>query len=103
MSNGAWEMAKLSGAIRRFEPHTIQNLSELYYLQEMYMNLGNDYFDQLATAAFHQNKEELPRVDASLNLIKITDSIGKAPMACYRAFLEEHKDIVGRLNADAPE
>ncbi|MCB0564340.1 MAG: hypothetical protein KDD01_08175 [Phaeodactylibacter sp.] len=103
MSNGAWEMAKLSGAIRRFEPRTIQNLSELYYLQEMYMNLGNDYFGQLATASFHQNKEELPRVDASLNLIKITDSIGKSMMANYRAFLEGHKDMVARLNANAAE
>ncbi|MCO6486873.1 MAG: hypothetical protein J5I98_00580 [Phaeodactylibacter sp.] len=97
MSNGAWEMAKLSGAIRRFEPRTIQNLSEMYYLQEMYMNLGNQYFAQLASAGFHQNKEELPRIDASLNLIKITESIGNALMASYSAFLEDHDDIADRL------
>lgn len=103
MSNGAWEMAKLSGAIRRFEPRTIQNLSEMYYLQEMYMNLGNEYFAQLASASFHQNKEELPRIDASLNLIKITESIGKAMMASYSAFLEDHADIAARLEAEGSD
>ena len=82
------------------EPLTIQNLSEIYYLQEMYMNLGNEYFGQLSSAAFHQNKEELPRLDASLNLIKITDSIGKSMMAGYNTFLKERQDIAARLEKE---
>ena len=63
----------------------------------MYLTQGNEYFKQLASASFHQNKEEMPRLDASLNLIKITDSIGNALLAGYLAFLEEHQEMVERL------
>ncbi|MCB9295280.1 MAG: hypothetical protein H6559_19485 [Lewinellaceae bacterium] len=101
MSNGAWEMAKLSGAIRRFEPRTIQNLSELYHLQDMYINLGNEYFRQLASIGFHQSRAELPRLDASLNLIKMADSVGKSAMKGYDAFLEDHREIAARLEKNS--
>ncbi|MCO6480459.1 MAG: hypothetical protein J5I94_27705 [Phaeodactylibacter sp.] len=103
MSNGAWEMAKLSGAIRRFEPRTIQNLSELYHLQDMYINLGNEYFRQLASISFHQSRAELPRLDASLNLIKMADSMGKSAMNGYGAFLKDHREIVAGLKKNSKE
>jgi hypothetical protein len=91
LSTAAWEMAQLTGATQQLGPALVQDLSLLYDLQKMYIRQGDRFFEHMSSVDFHLAREQPEaQVDATLTLIKITESIGQAAVKKYDAFIENY-------------
>jgi hypothetical protein len=57
----------------------------------MYIRQGDRFFEHMSSVDFHLAREQPEaQVDATLTLIKITESIGQAAVKKYDAFIENY-------------
>ncbi len=92
LSRAAWEMAQITGATQHFEPELVQQLSLLYDLQNMYLEQGNQFLQQIATVEFYQATEPpQAQLDATLGLIRLAEAIGQSTLEQYKAFLKAYQ------------
>ena len=90
LSNGAWEMAKLTGTTQQLSPDLLQDLSQIHSLQQMYATTGQNYFLQIASIEFNSENNEKAKIDALVNLIAISGGVSQALIRNYETFLEEY-------------
>ena len=92
LSRAAWEMAQITGATQHFEPELVQQLSLLYDLQNMYLEQGNQFLQQIATVDFYQATDHpKAQLDATLGLIHLAEAIGQSTLEQYNTFLKAYQ------------
>ncbi|MCI4646892.1 hypothetical protein [Phaeodactylibacter sp.] len=92
LSRAAWEMAQITGATQHFAPELVQQLSLLYDLQNMYLEQGNQFLQQIATVDFYQAADHpKAQLDATLGLIHLAEAIGQSTLEQYNNFLKTYQ------------
>lgn len=90
LSNAAWESAILNGSTRHFNPQQLLDLATIYELQEMYYEMGLNYFQQMASMDFHIEKSEKARIEAGIAQITITNDIAKGILKGYQEYFVDY-------------
>lgn len=83
LRRSAWDMAILSGSTRQFDAALLNELAEIYGLQELYDEMSVNYFKELGSVQFYKSDQEKERLQAGLQVHQLTNDISRQMMELY--------------------
>ncbi|MEQ9299124.1 MAG: hypothetical protein RIF33_11190 [Cyclobacteriaceae bacterium] len=89
LSIDAWKAATITNAVLNMDPDLVEDLADVYAVQEMYMEFGFKFFDRAAEMArFRDDPETM--IEIIQTHYAISKSIAKSLREGYGDFLEEY-------------
>ncbi len=91
LSIDAWKAATITNAVLNMDPDLVEDLADVYAIQEMYMEFGFNFFDRVAEMArFRDNPKIL--IEIIQTHFAISKSIAQSLRKGYQDFLDEYPD-----------
>ncbi len=89
LSIDAWKAATITNAVLNMDPDLVEDLADVYAIQEMYMEFGFKFFDRAAEMArFRDDPETM--IEIIRSHFEISKSIAQSLRKGYGDFLEEY-------------
>ncbi len=89
LSIDAWKAATITNAVLNMDPDLVEDLADVYAIQEMYMEFGFNFFDRVAEMArFKDNPKIL--IEIIQTHFAISKSIAQSLRKGYQDFLDEY-------------
>lgn len=89
LSIDAWKAATITNAVLNMDPDLVEDLADVYAVQEMYMEFGFKFFDRAAEMARFRDDPGI-MIDIIATHYTISKSIALSLREGYRDFLEEY-------------
>ena len=72
LSNNAWRTANITQAILYIDPDIIMEISDIYSIQELYSDFGNNYFKQYSSIEFNKEENAFTALNSNIKQVEIS-------------------------------
>ncbi|MBV6644672.1 MAG: hypothetical protein KI790_04450 [Cyclobacteriaceae bacterium] len=90
----AWKTAAITQAVLHMEPDQVEQLADIYSIQEMYMEFGFKFFDRVPEMSRFKNEPDV-MIEIIETHYAISRSIAETLLTGYQEFLEEYPPVEG--------
>ncbi|MEO1050688.1 MAG: hypothetical protein AAFX87_08675 [Bacteroidota bacterium] len=101
LSSAAWESANLTGAINHLDTKLVIDIADLYRIQDIYMNMGENFFLKMSSVEFNSDDNIRAVVKSNQNLIGLSENICRALIGGYEEFLKTQNAPLEAVNQEA--
>lgn len=89
LSIDAWKAATITNAVLNMDPDLVEDLADVYAIQEMYMEFGFNFFDRVAEMARFKDEPRI-LIEIIQTHYSISKSIAQSLRNGYQDFLDEY-------------
>ena len=92
LSDNAWKTANITQAVLYVDPELIMEISDLYSVQELYSDFGNNYFKQYSSLEFNKEGNSFTALNSNIKQVEISMIFAEQLREGYREFFNNFGD-----------
>ena len=92
LSSDSWTTATITNAVIHMDPDLVEDLADIYAVQEMYSEFGFKFFDRVAELARFRDEPDI-LIEILQSHYNISNSIAQSLQRGYEDFLAEHPEM----------
>jgi len=103
LNNSAWNAANSTGAVKDFDFKILMELSDIYAFQQIYLDNGFSFFQEMNSLEFKKEENAKAAVSANLGQLKTFLSWSHQLNELYQSFLQDNRNQLEPLLPDSIE